>query len=238
MSQILIVVHQATSNPGLVGEKLRSRGYQLDVRCPALGDPLPSSMAQHAAAIIFGGPMSANEDAIHPFIRAELDWLPTVLSSRKPYLGICLGAQLLARVLGAEVGLHPQAICEIGYFSLRPTPTGRPYIPHPMQVYHWHKEGFTLPQDAVKLAEGDTFANQAFCYKGTAFGLQFHPEITHTMINDWTSRTPEHLVLPGAQSRELHLQNHTRFGATVDSWLDTFLDTWLKATPWGQQQSA
>lgn len=238
MSPILIIVHQETSNPGLVGEKLRSRGYQLDIRCPALGDSLPSTMAQHDAAIIFGGPMSANDDDVYPFIRAELDWLPIVLTSPKPYLGICLGAQLLARVLGAEVSAHPQDMREVGYFSLQPTSVGRPYIPHPMQVYHWHQEGFTIPQGAIQLAEGETFPNQAFCYGGTAFGLQFHPEITHAMIDDWTRRTPEHLVLPGAQSRELHLQNHARFGPTVDSWLDTFLANWLQTTPWGQRQTA
>ena len=238
MSQILIVVHQETSNPGLVGKKLRSRGYQLDIRCPALGDLLPPTMAQHTAAIIFGGPMSANDDDSHPFIRAELNWLPTALSSQKPYLGICLGAQLLARVLGAEVSPHPQATREIGYFHLRPTPASCSYMPQPMKVYQWHKEGFTIPQGAVKLAEGDTFPNQAFCYGGTAFGLQFHPEITAEMILDWTARAPEQLVLPGAQPQALHLQNHEKFGAAVDDWLETFLDKWLQVTPWEQYQSA
>ena len=238
MRQILIVVHQETSNPGLVGEKLRSRGYHLDIRCPALGDALPKTMAQHRAAIIFGGPMSANDDDTLPFIRAELDWIPIALAAGKPYLGICLGAQLLARVLGAQVRPHPEQHREIGYFDLRPTPAGHGYIPQPMAVYHWHGEGFTIPTGAVKLAEGDTFPNQAFCYKGTAFGLQFHPEMTNGLIDEWTTRGVEQLTLPGAQSRELHFLNHERFGAAVDVWLDSFLDTWLAAIAWNCRQSA
>jgi GMP synthase (glutamine-hydrolysing) len=177
LRQILVVVHQETSNPGLVGEKLRSRGYHLDIRCPALGDPLPATMAHHDGAIVFGGPMSANDDDTLPFIRTELDWIPRVLAAGKPYLGICLGAQLLARVLGGTVAPHPEEYREIGYFPLAPTDVGEAYIPHPMTVYHWHREGFSLPGEAVPLATGETFPNQAFMYQDTAFGLQFHPEI-------------------------------------------------------------
>lgn len=238
MRQILVVVHQKTSNPGLVGEKLRSRGYHLDIRCPATGDPLPKTMAHHAAAIVFGGPMSANDDDTLPFIRTELDWIATALSAQKPYLGICLGAQLLARVLGATVSPHPEEQREIGYFGLRPTAAGNPYIPNPMAVYHWHQEGFTIPAGAVKLAEGDTFPNQAFAYEDTAFGLQFHPEITHHLIHEWTHRGAEQLSLPGAQSRDVHFLNHERFATTVDDWLDTFLDRWLASQAWTHRQSA
>ena len=238
MRPILVIVHQETSNPGLVGAKLRSRGYQLDVRCPALGDPLPKTMAQHAASIIFGGPMSANDDATLPFIRTELDWIPIALSSQKPYLGICLGAQLLAKVLGAKVSPRSDEQREIGYFHLRPTSAGRAYIPSPMGVYQWHGEGFTIPAGAIKLAEGDAFPNQAFSYAGTAFGLQFHPEMTHELIGEWTLRGADQLDLPGAQSRDRHFHNHEKFGAAVDHWLDIFLPIWLEDTAWNQRQSA
>lgn len=230
MAQIVIVVHQATSNPGLVGEKLRSRGYKLDLRCPALGDPLPLTMDDHAAAVVFGGPMSANDDSVLPFIRAELDWIDMVLASAKPYLGICLGAQLLARVLGGQVRPHPREQREIGYFALHPTAAGLAYIPAPMSVYHWHREGFTLPSQAVQLASGEMFPNQAFRY-GTAFGLQFHPEITHGLIDEWTMRGADQLSLAGAQPRDQHFHGHSQFGAVVDRWLEDFLETWLVAQP-------
>lgn len=209
--------------------KLVARGYALDIRCPALGDPLPNTMAAYAAAIVFGGPMSANNDTL-PFIRTELDWIAAVLASGKPYLGICLGAQLLARVLGASVNPHAEARHEIGYAPLRPTAAGLPYIPAPMGVYQWHGEGFTLAAGAFQLAVGDTFPNQAFGYGGHAFGLQFHPEITETLIEDWTTRGAEQLSLPGAHPRERHFTDHGIYGDQVSHWLDGFLRQWLAAS--------
>lgn len=227
MHPILIVVHQETSNPGLVGKKLCSLGYQLDVRCPALGQSLPQNLDQHTGAIVFGGPMSANDDDDLAFIRTELDWIPKVLAANKPYLGICLGAQLLARVLGGKVSPHPSEQREIGYFGLQPTCQGHPYFVAPMMVYQWHSEGFTIPSGAVKLAHGGTFPNQAFRYADTAIGIQFHPEITQAMIGEWIVRAAEQLDSLGAQPSEVHFHNHEKFGAVVDSWLDQFLTNWL-----------
>ena len=91
--QVLIVVHQERSTPGKVGEQLEARGYALDRRCPNLGDPLPADLSPYAATVVFGGPMSANDDHL-PGIKAELDWLErTAIPADGPVLGICLGAQ-------------------------------------------------------------------------------------------------------------------------------------------------
>ncbi len=238
MNSILVVVHQETSTPGLVGAKLSQRGYHLDLRCPALGHELPKTMANHDAAIIFGGPMSANDDTTLPFIRTELNWIEIALSAGKPYLGICLGAQLLARALGATVAPHDAGQREIGYFDLHPTPVGRPYIPEPMTVYQWHSEGFDLPTGAQQIAQGVTFPNQAFVYQDAAVGLQFHPEITRPMIDEWTTRGGDQLELPGAKSRCRHFQDHRDYAEKVDIWLDDFLDTWMSGVDGRSQQSA
>lgn len=224
---ILLVVHQADSDPGLVGQLLKRMGYQLDQRCPAAGDPLPATLDAHESAIIFGGPMSANDDDALPFIRAELDWISLVLESNKPYLGICLGAQLLARVLGATVRPHHNEIREIGYFPINPTPAGQRHFGSPMHVYHWHSEGFELPDGATLLAEGHVFPNQAFCYGDRAYGIQFHPEITDALIEKWTTKAGDQLVLPGAQPKTAHLQGHERYSASVRHWLWQFLHQWL-----------
>ena len=104
---ILMIVHQKTSITGRVGCFLEQRGYTLDVRCPMLGHELPQDLQDYAGAAMFGGPMSANDDHL-PGIRAELDWLPYLLQAEKPFLGLCLGAQMLARCLGAKVGAHPE----------------------------------------------------------------------------------------------------------------------------------
>lgn len=238
MARILVVVHQETSNPGLVGQKLQERGYQLDMRCPALGDTLPNNLADHAATVVFGGPMSANDDVTLPFIHQELQWIPVALASGKPYLGICLGAQLLARVLGATVSPHAEGLREIGYYPITPTRQGCDRFPHPMQVYQWHGEGFELPAGAVSLAQGSTFTHQAYCYGDTAYGLQFHPEMTPTLIDEWTLRGADQLTQPGAHTRDQQFEHHHQFGAEIDHWLEGFLGYWLGGVNWAARISA
>src|SRR3954447_23104891 len=97
-AKVLIVLHQEQSTPGRLGYALRQRGYELDIRRPRFGDPLPMTMAEHAGAAIFGGRRGANDP--HDFIKAECDWIGVPLRENKPYLGICLGAQMLAKQLG------------------------------------------------------------------------------------------------------------------------------------------
>src|SRR3979409_2721533 len=90
----LIVLHQETSTPGRVGNALRALGHRLDIRRPRFGDPLPETLDGHAGAVIFGGPMSANDG--DDFVRQEIDWIAVPLREQRPFLGICLGAQMLA----------------------------------------------------------------------------------------------------------------------------------------------
>src|ERR1700745_4360477 len=103
---VLIVLHQETSTPGRVGNALRALGHPLDIRRPRFGDPLPETLDEHAGAVIFGGPMSANDT--DRFVRREIDWIAVPLREQRPFLGICLGAQMLARQLGAPVAPPPQ----------------------------------------------------------------------------------------------------------------------------------
>ncbi|MBT4711962.1 MAG: glutamine amidotransferase, partial [Alphaproteobacteria bacterium] len=147
------------------------------------------------------------------------------VDSGKPFLGICLGAQLLARSMGAEISSHAQGHFEIGYTSIRPVGTGVQIFDAPMHVYQWHGEGFGLPQSAELLAQGDTFENQAFRY-GQAIGLQFHPEVTAKIVNRWTTRAPDQLSLPGAQPLESHLSGIRRHNPGVVRWLRKFLKDW------------
>jgi GMP synthase (glutamine-hydrolysing) len=226
--KVLIVVHQPSSTHGRVGRKLVERGFELDTRRPCLGEPLPDSLEGHRAVVIFGGPMSANDCRELDFIRREIDWLAVPLRDQVPFLGVCLGAQLLARHLGAKVEPHPQGQVEIGYYRLRPTAAGLDLVPQwPEQVYHWHREGFELPGGAVLLAEGETFANQAFRYGEAAVGIQFHPEVTQAMVYRWTVRASHRLGLPGAQPRSAHLEGRLVHDQAVAAWLDRFLDRWL-----------
>ena len=227
---VLIVLHQEQSTPGRVGRLLQERGHPLDIRRPRFGDPLPETLSEHAGAAVFGGPMSANDP--DDFIGREIDWIEVPLRESKPFLGLCLGAQMLAKFLGARVYPHPDGRAEIGYYPLVPTQEGLRLSDEigafwPSYVYHWHREGFDCPEGAVTLATGDDFPTQAIQVGPCAFGLQFHPEVTHAMICRWTVRAAERLELPGAQDRRRQIEGRFLHDPSVATWLDLFLDHWL-----------
>ncbi|MBN9673358.1 glutamine amidotransferase [Roseibium aggregatum] len=223
--KVLIVLHQENSSPGRVGQELVRRGFALDIRKPRFGDSLPDTMADHAGAVIFGGPMSANDpDA---FVHKEINWIRTPLREEKPFLGICLGAQMLVKHLGGTVGGHCDDLVEIGYYPLKPTETGKTLMDWPKKVYQWHREGFDLPRGADLLASGPTYPNQAIRVGPCAYGIQFHPELTHQMMVRWTTKGAPRMVLPGAQSRRDHFAGRLIHDPSVKKWLDRFLDLWI-----------
>ena len=115
--KILIILHQSTSTPGRIGRLLENRGYKLDIRRPALGDQLPQSLkGKFDGAVMFGGPMSANDD--EDFIKYEKDWIQIPLKENIPFVGICLGAQLLACSLGGSIKIKDHV--EIEYDPIIP----------------------------------------------------------------------------------------------------------------------
>jgi len=226
---VLIVLHQETSTPGRVGNVLRALGHRLDIRRPRFGDPLPETLDGHAGAVIFGGPMSVNDP--DDFIRREIDWIAVPLREQRPFLGICLGAQMLAVQLGARVAPHPQGRSQIGYYPVRPTPAGLEICPNwPDHVYHWHQEGFELPAGAELLAEGSDFPVEAFRVDH-CFGFQFHPDVTYAMMHRWTTRGHARLELPGARPRHHHFADRAVHDVTERAWLKQFLEGWLARVP-------
>ena len=226
---VLIVLHQESSTPGRVGNALRALGYPLDLRRPRFGDPLPETLDRHSGAVIFGGPMSANDP--DDFVRREIDWIGVPLREQRPFLGICLGAQMLAKQLGARVAPHPEGRSQIGYYPIRPTAAGHAACPGwPDHVYHWHQEGFELPAGAELLAEGSDFPVEAI-QAGHAFGFQFHPDVTYAMMHRWTTRGCERLALPGARERHHHFADRAVHDVTERVWLRQFLNSWLARMP-------
>lgn len=222
---VLVVVHRPETNPGAVGQWLRAQGYRLDIRCPRLGCPLPETLERHAGAVIFGGPMSANDP--DDYIRREIDWIGVPLAEGKPYLGICLGAQMLAMHLGARVGFHPEGRIEVGFYPIAVSEAGRALLEWPEHVYHWHCEGFDLPCGAERLATGATFENQAIRYGAAAYGVQFHPEMTLAMIHRWTTTASHRFGQPGARPRAEHIQGHDLHGPRLRKWLHEFMTMWV-----------
>lgn len=224
---VLIVLHQERSSPGRVGQLLVEKGYRLDIRRPVLGDRLPSTLVEHAGAVVFGGPMSANDT--DDFVKTEINWLNVPLREKRPLLGICLGAQMLVRQLGGKVQANADGSTEIGWYPLRPTEKGRLLMHWPRMVYHFHREGFDLPHGAELLAEGDTYPNQAFRYDGHAWGLQFHAELTRAMMHRWVVHGAHRFILPNAQQGREHLEGRMLFDAPLKAWLNEFLDIVFEA---------
>jgi len=210
---------------------LKGRGYQLDQRWIAQGDRLPDPEEGHVAAVIYGGSQMVGQADELDYLRDELAWVEQWLGTERPLLGLCLGAQVIAKVLGAEVGPHPEGMLEVGFYPLEPTEAGRELFPEPMVVYHWHRQGFALPPGATLLARGQTFPNQAFRY-GAAVGLQFHPEITSEIQQAWLSSpgSAQTLEQPNAQPRAEQLEQADRHLPALGSWLERFAARWL-ATP-------
>lgn len=219
---ILIVLHQERSSPGRVGQLLLDKGFPLDIRRPVLGDPLPSTLANHSGAVVFGGPMSANDP--DGFVRSEIDWLSVPLKENRPYLGICLGAQMLVRQLGGKVAADSHERVEIGWYPIQPTEKGRLLMQWPKMVYHFHREGFDLPHGADLLARGDLYPNQAFRYGDNAWGIQFHAELTRAMMQRWVVHGAHRFIMPNAQQGREHLEGRMLFDAPLKAWLSGFLD--------------
>ncbi len=232
---ILIILHQEHSTPGRIGHALQQLGYDLDVRRPRFGEPLPATMAEHSAAVIFGGPMSANDG--DDFIRREIEWVGVPLRAGKPFLGICLGAQICAKFLGGKVFRHQSGHAEVGYYPVWPTAAGLALVETwPECVYQWHREGFDVPYGAELIAEGDIFEVQAIRFE-SAFALQFHPEVTHAMMHKWTTHGHDRMAMPGARPRHTHFADRAVYDFSARAWLNVFLQRWLSGGKEGAVQS-
>lgn len=230
---ILLVTHSEHADPGAVGEALQRQGYRTRTCCPMLGDMLPRLQGGRAdgasAVVVFGGPQCISEIEQYPYLRDEIAWIGALVKAGAPVLGICLGAQLIASALGAHVGPHPVGLREIGYHPVEPTGAGRGFLADGFHAYHWHREGFELPEGAELLATGRMFPNQAFRIGLTAYALQFHPEMTRTIMERWitSEKGAPQLDRPEAQKAEAQRAAAATHLPLVHAWVDGFLRRWL-----------
>ncbi len=228
----LVIRHVAFEDLGVLAPLLDTRGYTvryLDAGVDALD---AQALLDAKLVVILGGPIGVYETDRYPFLAEEQQAIAARLAQDKPTLGICLGAQLMARALGA--GVAPTGKVEIGYAPLTLTREGQASVLREVgstPVLHWHGDQFTIPPGAVRLAQTDDFPNQAFSSGPRILGLQFHLEANPAHIERWLIGHSHELAAHGIDPRalrrdcakhglELSLAARAVFGA----WLDQLED--------------
>jgi GMP synthase (glutamine-hydrolysing) len=184
---VLAVIHGEKVRAGVFGDAVAARGHRLEEWSLAWGTPMQRPLDAYGAVLVFGGAMHADQEGHHPWLRDENFFLQRLLDLRKPVLGICLGAQLLAKAAHADVG--PAKEPEIGWYPVELTDeaaedpvVGR--LPRRFDAFQWHYYAHGLPAGAVELASND-LCTQAFRLGDSAWGVQFHPEVTLPQIESW-----------------------------------------------------
>ena len=175
--------HDSLDGPGIVAEWARERGHAFLRVSMHAGAPLPALDAV-GLVVIMGGPMSVHQHRDFPWLVDEKRFIAAAIEARKPVLGICLGAQLLADALGGKVFQNAEK--EIGWHPVRIIDRAPPFahFPKTLTPMHWHGDTFTLPDGARHVAESDATANQAFVFGDRIVGVQFHPEIAAITPSD------------------------------------------------------
>ncbi len=206
MTHIVALTHIECEGPGWWGEFLDERSATVDRVRLAEGEALPD-LAAYDAVLVLGGPMNVDEDAKHPWLTGEKAAIRASVDAGQPVIGMCLGAQLIARAMGATV--KPNPVKEIGFSAVTLTDDGRSDAlfagcPSLLPVFQWHGDTFDLPDHAALLATSTLCANQAFRVGSNAYGLQFHVETTPDNIAEWVTeyrREAERELPPGAGPR-------------------------------------
>jgi GMP synthase (glutamine-hydrolysing) len=186
MRQCTVLRHVPFESLGLLEPLILARGFEIrtiDVPVAALST---TALQDAELVVVLGGPISVYEEHLYPFLIEELDVLDKRLQNDKPTIGICLGAQLMARALGAKV--FPGAGKEIGWSPLQLTQDGKASALSAIDgqsVLHWHGDTYDLPQGATLLASTELTRNQAFAWHDAALALQFHLEVTAKELEAW-----------------------------------------------------
>ena len=224
MNELIVVRHREGAKSDRCLVHLEKRGFTLRPVSPYLGEALPTLDGRTAGVVIEGGPQYVSDLDRHPFLVDEMDFTGRAMDRGIPVLAICLGAQVLARHLGAQVADHPEGHVAFGYYEVKPTAAGRALIPEGLHVPAGNVQGFDLPVGATLLAEGEIFPNQAFRVDEAAYAFQFHPEVTRPGWDRWQTVLAGSYGKTGAQTREEQDEGFRRYDAPLDTWFTGFLD--------------
>lgn len=192
MPRILVFQHVAAEPLGTLDPLIRARGHRIRFVNFERRPEAEPSLERYRGLVVLGGPMNVEDQHQRPHLRTELKLIEQALREDKPVLGICLGAQLLAHVLGAPIRRQEQA--EIGWYELELTEDGQQdpvlgVLGARSRVFEWHRYTFELASGAIQLARTASCEQQAFRYGRSAYGFQFHLEMNRALIQRWLMQT-------------------------------------------------
>ena len=205
---VLSVIHGENARAGIFGDVVQERGHELEEWSLAWDRPLERPLDDYGAVLVFGGAMHADQDDRHPWLREENFFLQRLLALGIPALGVCLGAQLLAKAAHANV--YPAREVEIGWVPVDLTGDveGDPVferLPRRFEAFQWHYYTYDLPGGAEELARSEV-CTQAFRLGDSAWGIQFHAEVSEDQVERWVAEDEREVpILPAellAQTRE------------------------------------
>ena len=190
---VLAVIHGDRVRAGVFGDVVQERGHRLDEWSLAWETPLPQPLDSYGAVLVFGGAMHADQDDRHPWLREENLFLKRLLMLHMPMLGVCLGAQLVAKAALAPV--YRVETPEIGWFDVELTDDAADdpvfsRLPQRFEAFQWHFYTYDLPGGAIELAKSDA-CTQAFRLGDSAWGIQFHAEVTLPQVESWLEHEDE-----------------------------------------------
>lgn len=209
----VVLQHVPHEGPGALTPAIQETGSDLQVVRIDGGEAVPPAEAVDAMAglVVMGGPMGVHDDL--PWLEAERALIRSAVEAGRPVLGVCLGAQQLAAALGADVVTGHEPECGVGEVHLTLAAVTDPVFgaaPTPLPCVHWHGDTFSLPEGAVRLAGNDAYENQAFRVGACAYGLQFHVEVTGSLVAHWGPHLP-----PGVFIRAADVAHVSRAGEGV-----------------------
>jgi GMP synthase (glutamine-hydrolysing) len=227
MKPVVIAINHADEiEQDAAAARLEALGYRMEWVTPAGGEALPEIADAHVGVIAHGGRYIIDDPA-NPFMLDELAWVGRWLQTGRPYLGFCLGAQLAAKALGAEIGAPGHGQAECGFTALQPEEAGRDLFAGLSHVYQFHYHGFDLPAGSVRLASTALYPNQAAQFAPNAYGFQFHAEYTRPMIEALLAKDPETLAMPGADPAEKQLADADAYVGAQNAWLGDVVEKWI-----------
>lgn len=227
--------HEPHEDLGSIGLWAESRGFSLSSTHFYKGETISVTLNDIDFLVVMGGSMNADEEAIYPWMAEEKAFIKAAIDAGKYVLGICIGAQLIARVLGAPVTKNHQK--EIGWLPVGFTP-GALALPllngfnETMLVFHWHGDTFALPLGAVRLASSEACANQGYLWKEKVLGLQFHMETTETHVRDFVKFGGAEIEAGGKYVQSAAaLVDGMHHAPPMQRYMHKMLDQWLEKAP-------